>query len=279
MMRGAERNRTVPVGAGTIHLHEWGNSAAEPVLLIHGIPTHGGLWNEVAVQLATRAWVLAPDMLGYGESSPPDGAPVDIERQAGYLLRVLDELGIERVTVVGHDIGGGVAQILAVRHADRVARLGLVNAVCYDSWPIPEMKAVQKTAGAVEHLPAGLTTAGLKLYLRRGFVDQDRAGRYLDDFLEPFSDGGGPKVFVDHARALDSRVTEDLAPMLPELQIPVAVVWGRQDPFQKPTYAERLVGDIPAAELTWIDDASHYAPADAPAQVAAALERLLDRNP
>jgi 2-hydroxymuconate-semialdehyde hydrolase len=276
-MSGSERERTVPVGAGSIHLREWGDPASEPVLLVHGIPTHGGLWNEVAAQLAARAHVLAPDMLGYGQSSPPNGAAVDIESQAGYLLRVLDALGLARATVVGHDIGGGVAQIIAVRHPDRVRRLGLVNSVCYDSWPIPEMKAIQKTAGAFEHLPAGLTTGGLKLWLRRGFVDQDRAGRYLDDFLEPFSHRDGLKVFVEHARALDPRVTEELAPLLPELQIPVAVAWGRQDPFQKPRWAERLADDIPGAELTWIDEASHYAPADAPERVTAALERLLDR--
>ncbi|MBA2672011.1 MAG: alpha/beta hydrolase [Gemmatimonadetes bacterium] len=247
--------------------------------MIHGIPSHGGLWREVAVQLSTRARVIAPDLLGYGKSDASGGAPVDIVSQSGYLLQVLDELGVQRVTVVGHDIGGGVAQILAVQHTDRVARLGLVNSVCYDSWPIPEMKAAQKTAGVVEHLPPGLTSEGLKLFLGRGFVNQDRADRFLDDFLDRFSKGDGMKQFAEHARALDPTPTRELAPRLPELSMPVAVVWGRQDPFQKPKYAERLASDIPDAELTWIDDASHFAPADAPAQVAAALNRLLDRKP
>jgi 2-hydroxymuconate-semialdehyde hydrolase len=69
---------------------------------------------------------------------------------------VLDELGVQRATVVGHDIGGGVAQILAVWHPERVARLGLVDSVCYDSWPIPEMRAARKTAGVVELNRAGI---------------------------------------------------------------------------------------------------------------------------
>jgi 2-hydroxymuconate-semialdehyde hydrolase len=279
MIPREERNRRIAVEEGSIHVREWGEPAAEPVLLIHGIPTHGGLWTEVAMRLASRAWILAPDMLGYGESSSPDGAAVDIQAQASYLLQVLDRLGIDRATVVGHDIGGGVAQILAVRYAERTARLALVNSVCYDSWPIPEMKVAQKTAGVVEHLPPGLTTEGLKLFLRRGFVHQDRADRYLDSFLERFSEKDGMKVFAEHARALDPTPTQELAPRLPELRVPVTIVWGRQDPFQKPKYAERLASDIPAAELTWIDDASHYAPADAPEPVAAALERLLERSP
>jgi 2-hydroxymuconate-semialdehyde hydrolase len=277
MQQAAERRHDIALEQGSIHVREWGAPGDEPVLLIHGIPTHGGLWSEVAARLAERARVVVPDMLGYGASDPPSGQPVDIESQAGYLLDVMEELGIERATVVGHDIGGGVAQILALRHRERVARLGLVNSVCYDSWPIPEMKALQKTAGAVRHLPPGLTTDGLKLVLRRGFVDDDRAGRYLDGFLEPFSQGDGLKVFVEHALALDPQPTEELAPLLPTLRVPVAVVWGRQDPFQKPEYAERLATDIPSAALTWIADASHFAPVDAPEAVAAALSALLDR--
>jgi 2-hydroxymuconate-semialdehyde hydrolase len=278
MRQTAERSRDIVLEEGSIHVREWGDAAAEPVVLIHGIPTHGGLWRDVAALLSARVRVIAPDMLGYGRSSAPDGHPVDIVSQAGYLLRVLDELGVGRATVVGHDIGGGVAQLLAVRHADRVERLGLINSVCYDSWPIPEMKAAKKTAGVVEHLPPGLTAQGLKLFLRRGFVHQDRAERFLADFLERFAEEDGMKVFAAHARALDPAPTQEIAPRLARLTIPVAVIWGRQDPFQKSKYGERLASDIPTAELTWIDDASHYAPADAPSPVATALDRLLDRR-
>ncbi|HEV2150245.1 MAG TPA: alpha/beta hydrolase [Longimicrobiaceae bacterium] len=274
---GTGRTLRVPAGGRSLHLREWGDPASEAVLLLHGIPTNGLLWTDVAPRLAARARVLAPDLLGYGRSDAPGGQPVDITAQAGYVVELLDALGIGRATVVGHDIGGGVAQILAVRHPERVARLGLVDSVCYDSWPIPEMKAIQAAAPVVEHMPAGLTTKGLKLGLRRGFVDQARAESFLDGFLEPFSTPEGLDVFVEHARSLDSRHTEEIAPMLPGLSIPAAVVWGRQDPFQKPEYAERLAADIPGAELTWIAEASHFSPADAPEPVAEALLRLLAR--
>jgi len=162
-------SRRVRVGDGSLHVREWRDPDGEPLLLIHGIPTHWGLWSDVAARLAGRAHVVAPDMLGHGLSPATDGRPVDIVAQAGYLLEVFDGLGIDRATVVGHDIRGGVAQILAVRQMERVARLGLVNSVCYDSWPIPAMKAARKTAGVVEHLPPALTAEGLKLFLRRGF--------------------------------------------------------------------------------------------------------------
>lgn len=276
-MPDAERIRKVQVSGRSLHLREWGDPAGEVVLLIHGIPTNGQLWRDVAPRLSARSRVLAPDLLGYGESDRPAGAPVDIVAHAVYLVELLDVLQVPSATVVGHDIGGGVAQNLAVRHPERVSRLGLVNSVCYDSWPIPEVKAIQATAPLVERMPAGLTAGGLKLWLRRGFVHGDRADLFLDLFLAPFSTPEGLDVFVDHARALDSKHTEEIAPMLRDLRVPVAVAWGVQDPFQKVKWAERLQADIPTAELIRIQEASHFAPADAPDAVADALERLLER--
>jgi 2-hydroxymuconate-semialdehyde hydrolase len=271
------RTTRVRISDRSLHVREWGDRAAEPVLLIHGIPTNGLLWRDVAPRLARRTRVIAPDLLGYGESDSPAGEPVDIEAQAGHLLDLMDALHVSSATVVGHDIGGGIAQILAVRHPRSVARLGLVNSVCYDSWPIPGMKALKATAPVVERMPAGLTLEGVKLSLRRGFVDKEKAELFLDLFLDPFATADGLRLFVEQARSLDPTPTIRLAPLLPELKMPVGIVWGRQDPFQKPEYAERLAGDIPTSELTWVEDASHFAPVDAPDAVAEALERLLGR--
>ncbi len=270
-----EAPNTVQVAGRSLRVQMRGEGP--PVLLIHGIPTNGELWRDVMPRLAERARVIAVDMLGYGRSERPRGLPVDIGSHAAYLAEMLDALQIERATVVGHDIGGGAAQILAVRYPERVERLGLVNCACYDNWPVSGIKAIQATAPVVEHLPPGLTTDGLKLWLRRGFVDQERADDFLDLFLEPFSTDEGLEVFVEHARALDSRQTEEIAPRLSTLRIPVAVVWGAQDPFLKVEWAERLARDIPTAELTRIEHASHFAPADAPEEVTTALLRLLER--
>jgi 2-hydroxymuconate-semialdehyde hydrolase len=265
----------VSVSGRLLHLREQGEGP--PVLLIHGIPTSGLLWTDVAERLAPRARVLAVDLLGYGLSARPAGLAVDVLAQAGYLVELLDALGVERATVVGHDIGGGVAQNLAVRYPERVERLGLVNSVCYDSWPIPEMKAIRAASPVVGIVPPGLTTEALELGLRRGFHHSERAEPFLDAFLEPFSTPEGMAVFLEHVHSLDSRHTEEIAPRLRELRVPAAVVWGREDPFQKAHWGERLAADIPGAELTLVDDASHFAPADAPEPVAGALLRLLER--
>ena len=114
-----------------------------PVLLIHGIPTSSLLWRKVIPVLAPTHRVIAPDMLNYGKSDKPVDADVSVAAQSRLLVKVLDALGIGRADVVAHDIGGGVAQLIAVNQPQRIKKLVLSNAVCFDSWPIPEFKPLQ----------------------------------------------------------------------------------------------------------------------------------------
>ena len=80
-----------------------------------------------------------------------------------------------------------------------------------------------------------------------------------------------------HLRSLDSVHTQAVAPFLPRLRVPTEVVWGRRDHQMKPRYGERPARDIPDARLTWVEDASHFMPADRPDVVAEAVRRLVDR--
>lgn len=235
------------------------------------------LWRDVAPRLAAYARVIAVHLLGYGASDLPAGKPVDLVAQAGYVAELLDRFGVEHATVVGQDIGGGVAQLLAVQHRATVERLALVNAVCYDVWPVLEARLLRRSAPVVTHTPAALVTAELKLGLQRGFVHHGRGAAWLDLFLMPFADEQGIGVLLEHARSLSSGPTELVASLLPTLALPVAVIWGAQDPFLKLEYGERLARDIPGADLTVIERASHFSPVDAPDEVADALLRLLAR--
>lgn len=258
----------------------WDAGSTGPVvLLVHGIPTNHALWWDVVPRLAPHARGLAVDLLGYGRSDRPDGQPLDIAAHADRAVALLDALAVARVTVVGHDIGGGVAQLLAVRHAARVERLALVDAVCYDAWPVPAMQALKLAARGhvLEHLPAHPTVAALRAGLRTLFAHQERADRFLDAFVAPFASADGMDAFAAHVRALDSAHTEAIAPALRRLALPAAVVWGRHDHQLPPELAERLARDIPGAELTWVDDASHFVPCDRPDIVADAVLRLLGR--
>ena len=115
--------RLVDVGGCRLNVWEAGDSGPA-VLLVHGIPTNHRIWRDVVPAVAGHARVFAVDMLGYGDSPAPAGHPVDLASQAALLVGLMDALGLDRAVVVGHDLGGGVAQILAVTNGARVAGLG-----------------------------------------------------------------------------------------------------------------------------------------------------------
>lgn len=111
----------VPVDGGSLRVGRWGSGA--PVLAIHGITSSHLAWAEVARLVPD---LVAPDLRGRGGSAALPG-PWGMARHADDMARVLDAVGAERVTVVGHSMGGFVAVVLAQRHPDRVARLVLVD--------------------------------------------------------------------------------------------------------------------------------------------------------
>ncbi|MGY1841838.1 MULTISPECIES: alpha/beta fold hydrolase [unclassified Modestobacter] len=267
------------VDVGGVRLNVWtAGESGPPVLLVHGIPTNHRLWEDVVPPVAARARVFAVDMLGYGGSAAPDGHPVDLATQASLLLGLLDALELDRVVVVGHDLGGGVAQILATTATDRVAGLGVVDGVSYDGWPVPLVRALKAAWPLVRQLPPPALATALRPALRTLFADQDRAGPFIDRFVAPWAHPGGPRLLARHLRSLDSVYTQTVAPFLPRLIMPAEVVWGRLDHQMKPRYGQQLADDLPDARLTMVDGASHFVPADRPEVVAAAVLRLLDRT-
>jgi pimeloyl-ACP methyl ester carboxylesterase len=100
-------------------------SGDDTVVLIHGFPFAREIWNEQSEVLAAAHRVVALDLRGMGESSVCDG-PYLMETLAGDVAGVLDALGVERASIVGHSLGGYVALAFARMYVERVARLALV---------------------------------------------------------------------------------------------------------------------------------------------------------
>ncbi len=249
-----------------------------PALLIHGIPTSSLLWRDIIPVLAETHRVIAPDMLNYGRSDKPEHADVSIAAQARLMVGVLDALGIRRADVVSHDIGGGVAQIIAVRHPERVRKLVLSNAVCFDSWPIPEFKPLQEP-GAEDKMSLESFTEMLRGFLPQGVHrPESLSPAALEIIIEPWSSEDGKRALFRNFRRLNSEYTQAIAGELRRLDHQTLILWGREDPFQKPAYAEKIRNAIPNAELTWIDDAAHWIMEEKPAEVAAALKAFLGKG-
>ena len=105
-----------------------GGGDGRPVVLVHGTPSHSYIWREVIPPLESAGYrVLCFDLLGYGRSERPLDRDTSVAAQARILERMLDFWGLEQADIVGHDIGGATAMILAVHKPERLGKLLLVE--------------------------------------------------------------------------------------------------------------------------------------------------------
>ncbi|MDP8932015.1 MAG: alpha/beta fold hydrolase [Actinomycetota bacterium] len=245
-----------------------------PVVFIHGIPTGPALWRDV-IPKVEGAHCLVFEMVGYAESIP-EGRERDISvsRQADYLLAWLDELGTEQAVFVGHDLGGGVAQIAAVRAPQRCAGLVLTNSICYDSWPIPSVKALRSASPLVRRLPDVLIKTMIASLLLRGHDDLRRARESLAIHWRPYEQFDSASAMARQVEALNVRDTLAIVDQLATLDVPARVVWGAADAYQKVTYGHRLAGDL-RTELRRIEGGKHFTPEDHPDAIAAATNEVV----
>ena len=271
-----------------MHLHEdlldgepvrWlEHGEGAPVVLVHGVPTSPRLWRHVLPLVRGRC--LALEMRGYGSSIPDEGGDRDLglAAQADRLLRWLDLVGVEASVLVGHDLGGGVAQIAAVRGPGRFSGIMLTNAVCYDSWPIPSVKAMRRAAPMLRYLPETAIYPSFVQLIHRGHDNRARALESLGMHWQHYVAHGAARSLMRQVSALRVEDTLAIADQLPALGLPARVVWGEADQFQKVEYGRRLAADI-GTTLQTIPGGKHFTPEDHPDAIAAAVNELLVPRP
>lgn len=268
------KSHSADVNGITMRWEEIGSG--DPLILLHGIPTSPALWRDVAPLIEGRR-VIAWEMQGYG-ASIPEGKDRDISvaRQADYLVDWMHSQKIGRAILVGHDLGGGVAQIAAVRHPQMVSGLLLTNAICYDSWPVPLVSAVAKTGAIAKHAPDGSFHQLLKMMFLKGHETDAAAEAAFDAHVPHYDQNDGAEDFVRQTRSLDVEDTKAISDELSKLGIPARIVWGAADEFQKIEYGERLAADL-GVPLRRIEGGLHFTPEDRPRVLADEINALILR--
>jgi pimeloyl-ACP methyl ester carboxylesterase len=254
------------------------------VLLVHGWPTSSLLWRDVVPHLAAGNRVVAIDLPGYGDSAKP----LDRRYDAGFYEHVLDgflaALGIDRVALVVHDVGGPVGVHWALRNPGRLTALGILNTLLYPEFSEAVVEFVQQltTPGEREKM---VSPDGITAILRLGVRKPDRLDpAVLAAFVAPFAGAGAADAREALARAaigLSIRQFREIGAALPTITAPVRVIYGRQDPVL-PDIArtvERLAGDLPHAEVTVLDDCAHFIQLEAADRIGPMLAEFLARSP
>ena len=267
--------KMVEVNGTALSYLEAGNPDAAPLVLLHGT-FWSRVWEPVLPALAGELHCLALDFPGFGYS---EGELEAVEAAVPALARVVldaaDALGLDTFAVAGHDIGGGVAQHLAA-HSGRVTRMVLVNAVMFDSWPVPAVgrfrdPALRAATSTEELLAARTRTMQLT-------VDRTLSNEEIDAYVFPWRSPARARSWMAMAAAADSRYTLELVESLKAAAVPTRLIWGRNDDFQKVSFARRYVMEVPSSDL--IEVAGKHIPMeDSPREIAAAmLDHLLARS-
>jgi haloalkane dehalogenase len=270
--------KRIVVGGRTLGYRELGDGPA--VLLVHGWPTSSLLWRDVMPAIARTNRVVAIDLPGFGVSDKPADGRYGFPDFAAAIDGLLDHLGIERVALAGHDLGGPIVLHWALARPGRVGALALLNTLLYPEFApeVLEFVTTLRTPGPRERAtgPEGLTEL-----LRLGVADPARlTGDVLTDLLAPFATADDRLALARAGIGLSPRGFTEIAAGLSTLDMPVRVVYGEQDrvlPDVADTFA-RLAKDVPAASVTALAHCGHFLTLDDPGQVGILLADFFEGN-
>jgi pimeloyl-ACP methyl ester carboxylesterase len=243
------------------------------LLLLHGIANNCQTWAGVIDRLAESHTVIAPDLLGHGESDKPRG-DYSIAAYANAMRDLLTVLDVEGATVVGHSLGGGIALQFAYQFPERCERLALVGSGGLG----PELSAGLRAATlpGAELVLTALT--GASAPLRLGMQVLERAGRVsgsqrirdlaeAGDALLALKDVEARRAFLRTLRSVvDARgqAVTALDRLYLAQAIPLLVVWGSRDPIVPAQHAETVRDLVPTARVEVFEGAGHWPHLDQP---------------
>lgn len=259
------------------------------LLLLHGLFDQRSTWDLVWPLLADRFRLIAPDLVGFGDSSkprlrqcPPDQR-YSLAMHAGHLARLIGHLGLERVVLVGNSLGGGLALYLWCTHPElrpAISGLVLLDPACY---PQPLPGYVRQVAGwpgtLLDQRPLqwlafrlGLTRRLVGQTMRRCFADPARIPPgAVDQAVARLREPGVSYAYRSAARNLLPPDWEALLLTYREVSCPVLAIWGEEDQVVPAAFAGRLQRDIPHAMVRLLPGCGHAPQLECPALVAEAL--------
>ena len=288
----AVQHDSLPVH-GNLVRYAWAGARTAPdgtprpvVVLIHGIASRAAQWEAVMGRLAESAHVIAPDLLGHGESAKPRG-DYSLGGHACGIRDLLAALGHDRISLVGHSLGGGIAMQFAYQFPERVERLALVSSgglgrevsFLLRAATLPGSELVLPLLTSTPVRRAGASAQ--RLLGRTGVVLPPGLQECLVGFAS-LADPGTREAFVHTCRAvldhrgqrIDARDRLYLA-----ADMPLFVVWGRKDAIIPWEHAQALAEHVPGTTLEVFERSGHFPHLTEPERLARVLARWLADTP
>jgi pimeloyl-ACP methyl ester carboxylesterase len=256
-----------------------------PIVLIHGVAGRAAQWDETMLLLAERHTVIAPDLLGHGESAKPRG-DYSLGAFASGIRDLLVGLDIERATVVGHSLGGGIAMQFAYQFPERCERLVLVSSGGLGKDVNPVLRAATLPGSEIV-LPLlaharVLETASLvpRAFAKIGF----RAGPDMTEIARGYqslSNAEARNAFIHTIRAVidptGQRVDASDRLYLAS-KMPTLIVWGQRDRIIPFEHAYSAHEGMPGSRLEFFEDSGHFPQLDRTVEFSRVLGSFMDET-
>lgn len=258
----------------------------ETLVVLHGYPTSSHDFHRVLPALAARFRVVVHDHLGFGFSDKPRDYSYSLLEQTDVAERLWRSLGIERAHCVAHDYGTSVATELVARAGEGRGRVDLASVTLSNGSVHIEMARLRPIQKLLRNTIVGPVVA--RLSTRRVFRRNMKAlwadpstlsDEALDTMWALLTRDGGKKVLSPITGYLRDRVTywERWVGALRQTGIPLAFLWGREDPIAGPALAETHHAESPGSRLVLLDGVGHYPMLEAPERWSGALVELIGR--
>jgi pimeloyl-ACP methyl ester carboxylesterase len=222
-------------------------------LFVHGVLLNGHLWRHQLAALSDIRRCVAVDLLAHGDTEITPGQDVSVTANAEMIRQFLDALKIDQVDLVGNDSGGGIAQIFAALHPDRVRSLTLTDCDTHDNWPPEAFKpflAMAAGGGLRGALDAMLSDKSIYRSPQALGPAYEHPERVSDDsiekYLRPLVKTGQRTRDLEHfLAAFDNKHTLAVEDLLKKLTAPALIVWGTDDIYFDVKWSHWLADHIP----------------------------------
>jgi pimeloyl-ACP methyl ester carboxylesterase len=250
-IKSSVRRQSVQTPSGSISYMERG--AGPVALFVHGVLLNGYLWRNQLENLSDIRRCIAVDLLAHGDTEISPGQDVSVSANATMLGEFLDALHIDQVDLVGNDSGGGIAQIFAALHPERVRSLTLTDCDTHDNWPPEAFKpflAMAAAGGLRGTLEAILSDKNIyrspnalgPAYEHPDEVSDDAIEAYLRPLIRTEQRTRDLERFL---AAFDNQHTLAVEPQLRKLKAPTLIVWGTDDIYFDVKWSHWLAEIIP----------------------------------
>ena len=253
----------------------------ETLLLIHGMAGSSDTWRAMIPQLAKKYRVVAPDLLGHGQSDKPRG-DYSLGAFAVWLRDLLDELGVTRATIVGQSLGGGVAMQFVYQHPDYCQRLVLISSGGLGpdvGWTLRLLSAPGAEFIMPIIAPQPVLKVGNKLRAwASSFGIQSPRGGEMWSAYSSFADAETRQAFLRTLRSVvdyRGQAVSALNRLHMAAELPIMAIWGDQDQIIPVAHAHAAHAARPGSRLEVLEGVGHFPQVERPTEVVDLLDDFI----